>query len=111
MPATVPEMVPAALLLSDVIVPLLLIPSVLLTILLSFTTTSELAPFIKAGAPVPSSRPLLVNVPAEPSAVMGTSPVDVSVPALVRVRFPPDQVTHPVVPVTVAVLLSEIQAA
>lgn len=84
----------------------------LLTILLSFTTTSELALLSKAGAPVPSSRPRLVNIPAEPSAVMGAAPVDVSVPALVRVRFPPDQVTHPVVPTTVVeVLLRAIQAA
>ena len=105
MPATAPEIVPAVLLVSDVIVPLLLIPSVLLIILLLFTTTSELALFVNAGASVPSSRPLLVKIAAELSAVTGAVPVDESVPALVSVRFPPAQVTHPVNPVTVEVLL------
>lgn len=104
MPAVVPEMLPPALLLSDVIVPLLLTPSVSLMILPLFTTVSELALFSKAGAPEPLSRPLLVKVFAEPVAVRAATSVDESVPVLVILKFPPDQVTQSVVPNSVVLL-------
>ncbi|MNE36993.1 hypothetical protein D3C80_1308290 [compost metagenome] len=66
--------------------------------------------FSTPAADVPLSNPLLSNVPAADVAVTGAAPVEMSVPALVSVRFPPDQVTQPVVPVTVAVLPRAIHA-
>jgi hypothetical protein len=110
-PAVTPVMVPPALLVSDMIEPLLRIPAVPPIMLVLFITTRELAVFSKAGTDVPWSKPLLVRVPASADAVSAGEVADVSVPLLINVMFPPDQLTHPVDPTTVTLLPTDIHAA